>query len=164
MKQTCAWRFGSNRSRQPTCWPCVWMIPAHTILSGFGSIPSNNCTPKPSNLFFADGISSGCCALNTFCARCCSLEWIENRLNKFSSICEAFLNNWYFGCLDTYPPKFFHLAKNDSLFISVGSKNLLIVRGILRFIFCCTPLYLNDISSDGASNGRQRNFTHLKSL
>lgn len=40
----------------------------------------------------------------------------------------------------TYPPRFFHLAKNDSPFISVGSKNLLIVNGNFIVIFCGTLL------------------------
>lgn len=51
----------------------------------------------------------------------------------------------------THPPKFFHLVKNDSPFISVGSKNLFKVSGSLTFTFCCTPLYRNDMSSDGVS-------------
>lgn len=74
---TCAWRFGSNRSKQPTCCPCVCIMPAHTMLSGFGSMPSNNWTPNPSSLFFAEAKSSGVCALNTFCARCWSLKKIR---------------------------------------------------------------------------------------
>lgn len=74
LKPTWACRFGSNRNKQPTCCPCVWMMPAQTILSGFGSMPSNNCIPKPINLFLAAGRSIGCCALNTFWARCCSLR------------------------------------------------------------------------------------------
>lgn len=105
-------------------------------------MPSNSCTPKPNNLFFAAGKSSGICALNTFCARCCSLK--RQCLQFISIFLSKFFNNYY-------PPKFFHLAKNDSLFISVGSKNLLMVNGNLTLNFCCTPLYLNDISSEGAS-------------
>lgn len=40
----------------------------------------------------------------------------------------------------TNPPKFFHLAKNDSEFISVGSKNLFKVNGSLIVKFCGVPL------------------------
>jgi len=51
----------------------------------------------------------------------------------------------------TYPPRFFHLAKNDSPFISVGSKNLLIVRGSLMVNFWGTLLYINVMIMLGAS-------------
>jgi hypothetical protein len=40
----------------------------------------------------------------------------------------------------THPPRFFHRAKNDSPFISVGSKNLLTVNGSLMMKFCGVPL------------------------
>jgi len=51
----------------------------------------------------------------------------------------------------TYPPRFFHRAKNDSPFISVGSKNLLIVRGNLMVNFWGTLLYINVMIMLGAS-------------
>lgn len=51
-----------------------------------------------------------------------------------------------------YPPRFFHRAKNDSPFISVGSKNLLTVNGSLMIKFCGVPLYRNDKASDGESS------------
>lgn len=56
----------------------------------------------------------------------------------------------------TNPPKFFHRVKNDSPFISVGSKNLFNVSGNLTLNFCCTPLYRNDMSSEGVSAGKKR--------
>lgn len=54
--------------------------------------------------------------------------------------------------METYPPRFFHRAKNDSPFISVGSKNLLTVNGSLMIKFCGVPLYRNDKASDGESS------------
>lgn len=50
------------------------MMPAHTILSGLGSMPSSSCMPNPESLFLAPGRSRGIWALNTFWARCFSLE------------------------------------------------------------------------------------------
>lgn len=64
--------------------------------------------------------------------------------------------------VDAYPPKFFHRAKNDSPFISVGSKNLFIVSGNLTLSFCWVPLYRNDISSVGVSVGPNENEIWLK--
>lgn len=72
---TWACLLGSKRNKQPTWWDCVWMMPAHTMLSGLGSIPSSNCIPKPESLVFAPAKSSGIWALNTFCALCFSLKW-----------------------------------------------------------------------------------------
>lgn len=71
---TWACLFGSNRSKQPTWWDCVWMIPAQTMLSGLGSMPSSSCIPKPESLILAPAKSSGIWALNTFWARCFSLK------------------------------------------------------------------------------------------
>lgn len=50
-----------------------------------------------------------------------------------------------------YLPRFFHRAKKDSLFISVGSKNLFKVTGSLTETFCSTPLYTNDTFITGVS-------------
>lgn len=80
LQLTFACLFGSKRNKHPTWCVCVWIIPAHTILSGFGSIPSRSCIPNPDNLFFAPGRSSGSDALNTFWARCFSLLiWKSNK-------------------------------------------------------------------------------------
>lgn len=57
-----------------------------------------------------------------------------------------------------YPPRFFHREKNDSPFISVGSKNLFKVSGSLTLNFCWTPLYRNDMSSEGVSGKNKNNF------
>jgi hypothetical protein len=55
----------------------------------------------------------------------------------------------------TYLPRFFHRAKNDSPFISVGSKNLLIVRGSLMVNFWGTLLYINVKIMLGASGSKK---------
>lgn len=144
-KLTCACRFGSSLNKQPTCCPCVCMIPAQTILSGLGSMPSSNCIPNPSNLLRAAGKSNGCCALNTRWARCCSLKCSFVLVYVLSQNVNQPRNVW------TYPPKFFHRVKKDSPFISVGSKNLFKVSGNLTLTFCWTPLYRNDMSSEGVS-------------
>jgi len=39
--------FGSRRIKQPIWFDVVWMIPAQTKLSGFGSIPSSTDSPAP---------------------------------------------------------------------------------------------------------------------
>jgi hypothetical protein len=57
-------------------------------------------------------------------------------------------------CIYTHPPKFFHRAKNDSPFISVGSKKLLIVRGSLMVNFWGTLLYINVMIMLGASENK----------
>ena len=127
---TWACLFGSKRNKQPTWCDCVWIIPAHTMLSGFGSMPSSSCIPKPESFVLAPDKSSGSCALNTFCARCFSLKFIfvMQTTRKMQIL------------IKTHPPRFFHRAKNDSPFISVGSKNLLSVNGSLMMNFCGVPL------------------------
>lgn len=52
----------------------------------------------------------------------------------------------------------FHFTKADLLSMLVGSKNLFKVNGNSTFSFCCTPLHLNDISSNGESNENKTNF------
>jgi hypothetical protein len=59
-------------------------------------------------------------------------------------------------CTCTYPPRFFHRAKNDSPFISVGSKNLLTVRGSLMVNFWGTLLYINVRIMLGASRSKNK--------
>lgn len=51
--------MGSRRRRQPICCVWVWIIPAQTKLSGFGSIPSRSCIPKPSSFVLAESLSMG---------------------------------------------------------------------------------------------------------
>ena len=83
---TWACLLGSSRSKHPTWCDCVWMMPAHTMLSGFGSMPSSSCMPNPESLFLAPGRSRGIWALNTFWARCFSLQKkikIDKEFKKF---------------------------------------------------------------------------------
>lgn len=56
----------------------------------------------------------------------------------------------------TYLPKFFHRAKNDSPFISVGSKNLFIVNGNLTNSFCGELLYIKETATLGVSEEKQK--------
>lgn len=53
--------------------------------------------------------------------------------------------------IPNYLPRFFHRAKKDSLFISVGSKNLFKVTGSFTETFCGTPLYTNETFITGVS-------------
>lgn len=55
-----------------------------------------------------------------------------------------------------YLPRFFHRAKKDSLFISVGSKNLFNVTGSLTGTFCGTPLYTNVTLITGVSKTKSK--------
>lgn len=53
--------------------------------------------------------------------------------------------------LSSYPPRFLHRAKNDSAFISVGSKNLFTVKGRFTVSFCGAPPFTrNEMTIDGA--------------
>ena len=58
--------------------------------------------------------------------------------------------------LVSYPLRFFQREKKASEFISVGSKNLLIVNGNFRLSRCWTPLYKNRIVNVGYSEKSQK--------
>ena len=59
----------------------------------------------------------------------------------------------YRVCKITYPERFFHRAKNDSAFISVASKNLLVVTGRDTSNLCGIPECINDTTRTGRSSG-----------
>lgn len=67
-----------------------------------------------------------------------------------------FISHVTLRCVCTYLPRFFHRAKNDSPFISVGSKNLLIVRGSLMVNFWGTLLYINVMIMLGVSRKKKK--------
>lgn len=67
---TCACLFGSKRNKQPTCCVLMWIIPAQTKLSGFGSMPPRSCIPNPCNFVLTAAKSIGWLALNIFCDFC----------------------------------------------------------------------------------------------
>lgn len=119
------------------------MIPAQTKLSGLGSIPSKSCIPNPIILVLAACKSIGELALNIFWDLC---WFVLKKKNKEKRVIVDFEVKE-----STYFPRFFHLAKNDSPFISVGSKNLFIVSGSLIVIFWGMLLQIKLTTILGAS-------------
>lgn len=58
----------------------------------------------------------------------------------------------------TYPLRFFHLAKNDSPFMSVGSKNLFIDKGNCKESLCGTLPYVKLTIKSGKPEKKKKKF------